>query len=84
MYTCVSIREIFSKKKHKSVLTAFFTGYNSTFASQGILTDYSTPGSDYIHGELPADKLSKEECESYVPSKYHYKCIEQTPLDNFR
>ena len=58
-------------------------GYERIIPSEGILVDFTHPEPGYLEN-VTMDELSHQKCEDFVPKKYHEKCIDITPLPNYR
>ena len=60
-----------------------FVGYERIIQSEGILVDLTHPEPGYLEN-VSMDELSHQKCEDFVPKKYREKCIDISPLPNYR
>ena len=84
MYKILLIEEDFIVQQISNVAFFITTGYENTFSTEAVKPDYTLPNTSLLFGDLPVDDVLRLPCESFVPAKYHHRCIDQTTLDNYR
>ena len=60
-----------------------FEGYHTILSSTGALLDTTPPYPGHLEN-IDMDVTNKEDCNSFVPSKYLQRCVDISPVKNYR